>query len=184
MKTHSLSRFEPRISGLRSRQFTVCGSVPRAAGLTFARRHLSGEGLKARQQGRQIAGNDAPERIVIDTEVIVYQAVARGADQPPRDLGMRMPNLLRYVCCRFAGQFQVAHGSHHMSARCRGIGAGSGAVYNSALVRRSASCPGGRTAIRAAFQTCTASFSMKGLNSALSALCVTRSTGRPSRSSR
>lgn len=65
--------------------------------------------LQLLQRRRNIALNDAPQRIVINTQVAMDQPVSRGDHQSPRDLRIFTANRIRDIRCRLADQFQIAH---------------------------------------------------------------------------
>lgn len=55
--------------------------------------------------------NDAPDRIVIDTEITVYQPIARSNNHTPRNIGMYRPDIIRNMGRCLADQFEIAQRS-------------------------------------------------------------------------
>jgi hypothetical protein len=67
--------------------------------------------LQCYQQIEQIGDiilNDAPQSIIIDTEIAVDQSISRGDDHPPWDFRMFFPDHLWDVCRRFTDQLEVS----------------------------------------------------------------------------
>ena len=99
---------ESSLSGVEVERLSCASSA--LTDLRANRRDAVCESLQARHQRGQVLSNDAPERVAIDPEVAVDQAITRGDDHPRRDLLVRAPELVRNVCGCFAEQFQIAYG--------------------------------------------------------------------------
>ena len=59
---------------------------------------------------RDLLADQAPDDVVVDSEVTVDQSVAGGDDHPLWDLGVGRPHRFGDVRGRFADQLQVAQG--------------------------------------------------------------------------
>lgn len=145
------------------------------AGLPFERPQL-------RQQGGNIGLNNAPQGIVVNSQVTVNQAVARCDDLPPWNMLRTFANRHRDMHGRFAEQLQITK----RGVLGQAVGLEPGLIETMGighyLFRQSQSCRPDKSATHA--QTFTASRSMNGRNSGRMAFSVTRSTGQPSASSR
>lgn len=65
-------------------------------------------GSQLQQEFGNLILNDAPDRIVIDTEITVYQPIARSNNHTPRNIGMCRPDIIRNMGRCLADQFKIA----------------------------------------------------------------------------
>lgn len=80
------------------KQLTTSGKTIRAGHFRSKPRRMSPfrpDALQALQQHRNVILHDALERIVVDAEVAVDQAIARGDDHAAGSLRSRLPDVIR-----------------------------------------------------------------------------------------
>jgi len=117
--------------------------------------------LESRQQFGHIILDDAPERVVVDAEIAMDEAVSGGDDDAPGDFGMGCADRIRDMGGGFADQLQVAQGGVVGQATGHETGLVESVGIAEYLFSRNRSYHRDRSAIRAGrHQTLTCSCSM------------------------
>ena len=78
--------------------------------LLFLSRGFIFEHAQSGKQGWNVATDNAPKGIVVDAKIAVDQSVARGDNEPPRNLRIGRTHCIRHMGRCLADQFQIAQG--------------------------------------------------------------------------